>query len=146
MKALSLQKCRFVFENKNTSHLSEWMVEFSPELWQEIEARFASVLRSSPQNLPDREYASEPEREWVRGIKNLIGISNGPDGTELDSQGKAILERKQNGYWRATGRAILGFPCSYCPMKRPCWGEDIEETVIEDKPIWYVKSARKEVG
>jgi len=48
MKALSLQKCRFVFENKNTSHLSEWMVEFSPELWQEIEARFASVLRSSP--------------------------------------------------------------------------------------------------
>jgi hypothetical protein len=133
MRSLGLTRARILYENKATSHLDEWVVEYSPELMQEIEERFASVIRATPENLPDREYQPEVETEWVRGTKGLIGLK----AENMDSTGHRITERKQNGYWRETGRLILGYPCSYCSQKGSCW--PTAKLEAEDgTPTWIV--------
>jgi len=142
MKALGLKRTRILYMNKNTSHLDEWVIEYSEELMQDIEQRFAEVIRATADNLPLREYAAEDEMEFVRGNKNLIGgVTLHEDGTEYDSKGLRIVKRNRQGYWRATGRKELGFPCNYCPLKKACWGDTLTEDLTGDKPTWYVSAA-----
>lgn len=123
MYALGLQSARIVYYNKNTSHAeNEWLVPFSASLWEEIEERFGRVALSSVGDLPGREHEAEPEKEWVRG---------------KPGEGEAVLERKSNGYWRLTGRAILPWECGTCPFKGECWGVGDPE-FDGNKPVWVV--------
>lgn len=56
MKALGRRKTLFVFYCKDTSHLREMLFEYDPNYMAEIYNRFASVIRSQKDNLPNREY------------------------------------------------------------------------------------------
>lgn len=133
MKALGLKRGRTLHYDKNASHIVCWTFNYSTDLMMEIEDRFRKVIHADPDRLPLPEYDALPEREWVRGIKQLGHALDG----EADPDGKIIQERKQNGYWRLTGRQVLGFPCSYCPFKVSCYGE-LEVEVKDDNPVFYV--------
>lgn len=56
MKALNVKKALFIFYCKDTSHLKEMEYEFDPFLWEKIYNRFSSVVQSTKENLPEREY------------------------------------------------------------------------------------------
>lgn len=138
MNALGLHQGRLLYYSKNTSHLISWRFTYSLQLWQQIEKRFRSAMKATPDTLPDREYAPTEETEWVRGTKQL-GLKLPGD---LDGDGMRITERKTSGYWRSTGREILTFPCSYCAFKKDCYGKD--RVVMEldgDKPVFVVEAA-----
>jgi hypothetical protein len=139
MAAIGIFQTRFLYYNKNTSHLmDDWMVEFSPALYTEITNRWARVIGATPDNLPAPEYQAEPETEWVRGLKAIrVGIGF----CSVDADGKKITEVKSNGYYRETGRKVLPFQCAYCPMKWPCYGSTLKQVEFEgDKPVWVVTS------
>lgn len=141
MAALGIFKARFLYYNKNTSHLADdWVIEFDPVLYARIVQRWASVIESTEHALPPPEYRPEPETEWVRGLK---GYKQGTvDGSvTLDSEGMTVTEVKSNGYYRQTGRKILPWQCSYCPFKKPCYGETLKPIELDDdKPVWVVDS------
>lgn len=142
MAALEIYKARFLYYNKNTSHIADdWIVEFSPALYADIVKRWESVLAATPDNLPAPEYQAEPETEWVRGLKGYKQGS-GDATVTLDSDGKRVTEVKSNGYYRETGRKVLPWQCAYCPFKKPCYGESLRPVEIdEDKPVWVVNAA-----
>jgi hypothetical protein len=135
MAALGIYKARFLYYNKNTSHIADdWMVDFSPTLHAEIVKRWEGVLSATPPSLPEPEYQAEPETEWVRGLKGKMS-----PGNPTDADGKHITEVKANGYWRETGRKVLPWQCGYCPFKKPCYGESLQPVDLEsDKPVWVV--------
>lgn len=56
MKALNRTKTLFVFYCKDTSHLREMIFEYDPLMFEEIYSRFSSVIQSTKENLPAREY------------------------------------------------------------------------------------------
>lgn len=56
MKALGLRKAMLVYYCKETSDLCEVEVEWSDSIWAEVEKRFLSVITSTKERLPDREY------------------------------------------------------------------------------------------
>lgn len=56
MKALGLKKTLFMFYNKDTSHVMEIEMSFDESFWQQIVKRFQSVIHSTKENLPPREY------------------------------------------------------------------------------------------
>lgn len=145
MAGLGIYKTRFLYYNKNTSHIADdWVVEFSPELYTEITNRWARVIGANVENLPEREYQPEAETEWVRGLKGYKAgrPDPGPSGFILDTDGKRVTEVKQNGYWRETGRKILQYPCSYCVFKQACYGEKLKPVEIEGStPTWVVEAA-----
>ena len=149
MAGLGIYKARFLYYNKNTSHLADdHVVEFSADLYAAIVKRWESVLEATPDSLPAPEHQAEPETEWVRGLKGYkqgTGTFN-QDGTPgsavLDVDGKRVTEVKSNGYYRETGRKVLPWQCSYCPFKRPCYGERLRSVELDDdKPVWVVEGS-----
>ncbi len=56
MKATGRKYTLFVFYCKDTSHLREIVFNYDPEMDKEIQARFLSVISSTPYSLPPREY------------------------------------------------------------------------------------------
>jgi hypothetical protein len=126
-KALDVPSARLLYYNKATSHLDEWIFDYSPALWEEIESRFAGVIHSTADALPAREYEPEAETEWVKGKSGLGG------------ERLKVVDIKKNGYWRETGRKILGYPCSYCPFKEPCFGAKME--MDGNAPVWVMEAA-----
>lgn len=146
MAALEIYKTRFLYYNKNTSHImDDWVVEFSPALYTEISNRWARVIGATPDNLPAAEYQAVPETEWVRGLKGYKQgtaptASEWADQVVLDSEGKRVTEVKSNGYWRETGRKVLPWQCSYCPMKGPCYGSSLQQVDVDEggTPTWVV--------
>jgi len=56
MKATGRKYVLFLFYCKDTSHLKEMFFHYQPEIFKEIEARFSSVIKSTKDNLPAREY------------------------------------------------------------------------------------------
>lgn len=56
MKALGLKKGLLVFYNKDTSALNEVLVNYDEEVVEEIEKKFAKVLNSTKEKLPDRDF------------------------------------------------------------------------------------------
>lgn len=56
MKGLKRHKTLFLFYCKDTSHLREMIFEYDPEMYEEIKRRFTSVITSTKDNLPNREY------------------------------------------------------------------------------------------
>lgn len=142
MAALGIFKTRFLYYNKNTSHVADdWIVEFDAMLYSRIVQRWASVLQATEKNLPPPEYRAEPEKEWVRGLKGYR--SGSVDGENItDADGKRVTELKANGYWRETGRKVLPWQCAYCPFKGPCYGDRLKPIELdEDKPVWVVEAA-----
>jgi len=149
MAALGVWRARFLYYNKNTSHLmDDWVVDFSPDLYAEIAKRWVSVIMATPDVLPEPEYRAVPETEWVRGLKGYkagtatFNEDGTPGSAVFDVDGKRITEVKSNGYHRETGRAVLPWQCSYCPFKRPCYGERLRQVEVEDgQPTWVVEAA-----
>lgn len=143
MAGLEIYKARFLYYDKNTSHIGDdWMVEFSPQLYTEITNRWARVIGATIDQLPEPEHEAEPETEWVRGLKGYkLGKSNDL-GQTFDSEGKRVTEVKSNGYHRETGRKVLPWQCSYCPWKKPCYGERLKPVELnEERPVWVVEAA-----
>lgn len=56
MKGLGLQHTLFIFYNKDTSHIAEVKYNFDDKIWNEVIARFTSVIQSTKEKLPEREY------------------------------------------------------------------------------------------
>lgn len=56
MKATGRTKTLFIFYCKDTSHLREMYYQYNPSEFIEIENRFSSVVQSTKENLPAREY------------------------------------------------------------------------------------------
>lgn len=56
MHILGLKQSIVLYYNKDTSHLAEVPVSYSPEIWQEIVDKFTKVIKSTVDNLPDRDY------------------------------------------------------------------------------------------
>lgn len=56
MKATGRTKTLFIFYCKDTSHLKEMTFHYDPDLMLEIYNRFLSVIASTKDHLPDREY------------------------------------------------------------------------------------------
>lgn len=56
MKALGRTKTLFIFYCKDTSHLKEMIFYYDENNFKPIESRFLSVINSSPDYLPPREY------------------------------------------------------------------------------------------
>ena len=142
MAALEIYKARFLYYDKNTSHIADdWMVEFSPVLYTEITNRWARVIGSTIDNLPAPEHEAEPEIAWVRGLTGYkLGTVDGDVVTDQD--GKKVTELKANGYYRQTGRKVLPWQCAYCPFKKPCYGESLKPVELNDeKPVWVVEAA-----
>lgn len=142
MAGLGIYKARFLYYNKDTSHIGDdWMVEFSPQLYTEVTDRWARVIGASVDFLPAPEHVAEPETEWVRGLKGYkLGSESG--GETRDQDGKKVVDVKSNGYHRETGRKILPWQCSYCPWKRPCYGDRLRAVELEsEKPVWVVDEA-----
>lgn len=142
MAALEIYKARYLYYDKNTSHIGDdWMVEFSPALYSEIVARWRRVIHARPDSLPEREHQAEPETEWVRGLKGYKVGTTDCNAITKDGDGKVVTEVKSNGYHRQTGRSVLPWQCSYCPFKKPCWGESLTMEIDGDSPVWLVKVA-----
>lgn len=57
MKALGIPRTLFVYYNKNTSKLQEVRYFYEEGLWLHIVRRFTSVINSTPDCLPDREFS-----------------------------------------------------------------------------------------
>ena len=147
MAGLGIYKARFLYYNKNTSHLADdWVVEFSPEIYTEVTNRWARVIGATIDFLPEPEHQAETETEWVRGLKGYkAGTASAWSGDPQeppvirDTEGKRVTEVKSNGYYRETGRKILPWQCSYCPFKKPCYGEKLQQVdLADDKPVWVV--------
>jgi hypothetical protein len=133
--ALSLKTWRLFYLRKETGHVCEWFGEFSQELLDITISKLSKAVHSSVLSLPDREFSAKNEKEWVRGMKRLIG--SGADVGGPDPDGKIIVSKKKTGYWRETGRKILEYPCSYCPFKPHCW-PGVEMEMKGDYPNWIV--------
>jgi len=58
MKGTGSKSAVLIFYNKNTSHLYEALVNWDDAVWEEIEKRFKSVLESTKDQLPAREYGA----------------------------------------------------------------------------------------
>lgn len=56
MKALGFSKALLVYYCKETSNLHEVLIHWDDNIWNEVEERFRKVIRSTKENLPDREY------------------------------------------------------------------------------------------
>ena len=61
MKALDIPNELFIFYNKNTSANVEVACHFEPKTWNEVDTRFTSVINSTPDYLPEREY--QPDKK-----------------------------------------------------------------------------------
>ncbi len=100
---------------------------------EEIEAKVKATIRS------------------VAACKDVSSLPTGVRKVEpetITAQGKAKTEEakriygepfKQNGQWAyfATGRQILGFPCSYCSFLKNCFPDAALE-VESGKPKWIL--------
>lgn len=56
MKAKGYKQALVVFYDKNISKLGEMLVKWDDKIWDEIVKRFTSVLESTTENLPEREF------------------------------------------------------------------------------------------
>lgn len=56
MKAKGLTKALVVYYDKNVSAVCEVKVRFDEAIWNQVEQRFKSVIHSTPDELPSREY------------------------------------------------------------------------------------------
>jgi len=65
MDATGIRKACLWFYNKDTSHRHAVVLEYNPEVVQQVRDRFQRVLDSTPDSLPPREYL--PQAEVARG-------------------------------------------------------------------------------
>ena len=92
LTALNVRKVRFVFLRKQTGHIWDQAYKFDDALAKKVIEDFMVVLKDS---IPDRPF--EPQKE--------------------------IKKRREGNKWipEETGRATLGFPCTYCPYAQQCF-------------------------
>lgn len=97
MRALNVTKTLFLFYNKDTSHITEIIYEFEPDRWAKIKDRFSNVIKSTKENLPEREFGPNEDGKlpWECGYcaySKYCWVAE----TVFNKKGKPTLKVKTN--------------------------------------------------
>ena len=99
MKALGLKRALLVYYCKETSDLCELVVPWNDDTWAEVESRFRSVIQSTRDKLPNKEYGPNEKGAlpWQCSYCSFVKTCWPEYELSFDGKGKPVLKVKKEG-------------------------------------------------